>query len=342
MFNKIISLLLILLWQQSCSFIKQEYYFSGPTMGTTYHIKIISNSIRTGDINKINAGIDSVLNSINQQMSTYIFNSEISQLNAHESVQPFPVSAEFVQVVKRALYWSQKTNGAFDATIVPLLYLWGFGPRQSTITVDNLPQSDDIAKCLVHVGYNKISVTENTIIKSDTAVKLDLNSIAKGYGVDAVFNYIESNGINSIMVEIGGEVRTKGKNKKNKPWVIAVEQPQLNGLGKKAVWGVVSLENKAMATSGDYRNYFSIDNVLFSHIIDPRSGYPTQAGIASATVIADNCMDADALATALLVLSVDEGMELIESLEGVEAGLILRSGADDYTILKSTGMKINE
>ena len=342
MLIRTILLFLILLWCCSCGVQHQEFHFNGSTMGTIYNVKIISDKLAIRTLDQIKRGIDSVLISINQQMSTYMYNSEISAFNNHESTEQFPVSSGFAMVVDRALFWSSQTGGAFDITLVPLLYLWGFGPGQDKLTLDDFPDTQTVLNRLTHVGFNKISVAENVITKSDPFVKLDLNSIAKGHGVDAVFAYIESRNIDNMMVEIGGEVRTKGTNRKNKPWIIAVERPQVSSLNKKEVDWVVELENSAMATSGNYRNFFEIDDEIYSHIIDPRSGYPTKTGIASTTVIASYCMDADALATALMVLTVEDGLQLIESLSTVEACLIIHDGKGDYILKKSSGMQIAE
>ena len=159
--------------------------------------------------------------------------------------------------------------------------------------------------------------------------------------MDAVWSFLELHGMNNIMVEIGGEVRTKGKNQKNEPWTIAVETPDLEKAGSKTISWALSLENKAMATSGDYRNYYEIAGIRYSQEIDPRTGYPAQTGVASATVVASNCMDADALATSLIIMGAESGLQLIEKLDSVEAFLIIREKNDNYRTIKSSGMKIS-
>jgi thiamine biosynthesis lipoprotein len=275
-------------------------------------------------------------------MSTYLFDSEITQFNNHESTSAFTVSKEFALVVERALYWSKLTDGAFDITLVPLLYLWGFGPGQASELGDVFPAKNVVQKRRKHVGYKKLKKNKYDLQKKDPFIKIDLNAIAKGFGVDAVYSFLESIGMNNIMVEIGGEVRTKGKNRKNEPWMIAVETPDLESSGNKTISWALPLESKAMATSGDYKNYYEIDGIRYSHEIDPRTGYPAKTGIASATVVASNCMDADALATALIIMGAESGLQFIEKLDGVEAFLILRKGNDNkYRTIKSSGMKIS-
>ena len=331
---------IILLGYISCSNQPSQIELSGFTMGTTYNIKIIPEKDSILSTKLIKQNIDSVLISVNYQMSTYLFDSEITQFNNHESTTSFTVSNDFSLVVERALHWSKLTDGAFDITIVPLLYLWGFGPGQASELGDIFPEEHAVQKRRTHVGYEKLTTNKYYLQKKDPFIKIDLNAIAKGFGVDAVYSFLESIGMNNIMVEIGGEVRTKGENRKNEPWMIAVETPDLESAGNKTISWALPLENKAMATSGDYRNYYEIDGIRYSHEIDPRTGYPAQTGVASATVVATNCMDADALATALIIMGAESGLQFIEKLDGVEAFLILREGNDNYRTIKSDGMKI--
>ena len=333
-------IIILLLWCISCSNQPSQIELSGLTMGTTYNIKIITEKDNILSTKLIKQKIDSVLISINYQMSTYLFDSEITQFNNHESTTSFTVSNDFSLVVERALHWSKLTDGAFDITIVPLLYLWGFGPGQASELGDIFPEEHAVQKRRTHVGYEKLTTNKYYLQKKDPFIKIDLNAIAKGFGVDAVYSFLESIGMNNIMVEIGGEVRTKGKNRKNEPWMIAVETPDLESAGSKTISWALPLESKAMATSGDYRNYYEIDGIRYSHEIDPRTGYPAQTGVASATVVATNCMDADALATALIIMGAESGLQFIEKLDGVEAFLILREGNDNYRTIKSDGMKI--
>ncbi|HIB02656.1 MAG TPA: FAD:protein FMN transferase [Candidatus Marinimicrobia bacterium] len=310
----------------------------GITMGTTYQLKYVSpNGLTVPAVLKV--GIDSVLIEVNRQMSTYIPGSEISWFNRSESTEPITVGEEFYYVVNRALYWSRKSNGAFDITVFPLLYLWGFGPGDTGVP-DQFPDSSTINRRMSHVGYEKIRTEKSSIVKLDPYISIDLNAIAKGFGVDAVFDYLESQNVSDMMVEIGGEVRVKGKNLQAKQWAIAIERPKLSAEREEGFDWVINLDNQAMATSGDYRNYFEIDGEIYSHEIDPRTGYPSQSGIASATVTAPTCTDADALATALMVMSITDGLELVESLPEVEAFLIIRETADRFRSQQSSGMNV--
>ena len=168
---------------------------------------------------------------------------------------------------------------------------------------------------------------------------IDLNAIAKGWGVDQLFEYMRDAGMKNFMVEIGGEVRTIGKNNKGSHWKIGIDKPMIGTVPGEQIYSVVSVSNQAMATSGNYRNFKEYDNVTYSHIINPRTGRPTQSNIASVTVVAPNCMDADALATALNVMEVEEGLELIESLDGFEAFWIIKEN-EELRSVPSSGMPI--
>ena len=307
-------------------------------MGTTFQIKYVStDGLAATTVLKV--GVDSVLSEVNRKMSTYIPNSEISWFNRSESTEPISVSKEFYYVVNRALYWSRKSDGAFDITIFPLLYLWGFGPGETGIP-DQFPDSSSIHRRLSHVGYEKIRTEESSIVKLDPYISIDLNAIAKGFGVDAVFDYLKSQNISDMMIEIGGEVRVKGQNAQGKLWAIAIERPKLSADAREEFNWVIDLDNQAMATSGDYRSYFEIDGNIFSHEIDPRTGYPSRTGVASATVIAPKCTDADALATALMLMPITDGLKLVESIPKTEAFIIIRQPEDRFSYRQSSGINV--
>lgn len=309
-------------------------------MGTTYHITYRPPTSLFLGADALQAQIDSVLERVNRQMSTYRHDSEISAFNDWQSTAPFPVSREFAYVVAKAIHWSVATDGAFDITVFPLLFLWGFGPGQESSRFSYaLPTPQEVTTRLAHVGYGKLKVQEDVLIKKDPLIRLDLNAIAKGFGVDAVFGYLRSLAITRMMVEIGGEVRANGENARGRPWAIAIEGPP--SFPSAGEW-VYELDNAAMATSGDYKNFFEVDGEIFSHEIDPRTGYPARTAVASATVIASDCTDADALATALMVMGEQRGLRLVETLDGVEAFLILREGKNGFRWTSSSGFQIRQ
>lgn len=319
----------ILLGLSGCSRSQKEINLHGETMGTTYSIKIISG--KKIDDEKIQYDIDSILVSINKQMSTYIDGSEINQFNAYQGSTPFQLSLEFYQVVERALHWTHLTGGAFDITIMPLSTAWGFGTKR----VFSSPSELDIKSALESSGYEHLILHISGLQKLNPKVQLDVNAIAKGFGVDVVASYLSRVNISNYMIEIGGEVYCHGVNRKGEIWSIGIESP--NNINQGFL-GIVNLNNQAIATSGDYRNFYMSEGKIISHIIDPRSG-ETVTDVSSASVIADNCMDADALATALMVMGTEDGIKLIESLNGMEALMVIRNDDGSLEEMMSSGFE---
>ncbi|MGY6773263.1 FAD:protein FMN transferase [Gallibacterium sp. ZY190522] len=284
---------------------------SGKTMGTTYHIKYLDKGINTGP-EMTHQQIDQLLKEVNHQMSTYQKDSELSRFNRSKEInKPFEVSKDFSEVVQAAIQLHQKTEGALDVTVGPLVNLWGFGPEKR---LDKEPASEEIEKRKAWIGIDKLSVSEidgkPVLIKKIPELYVDLSSIAKGFGVDKVASYLESIGVSDYLVEIGGEIHTKGVNEKGQAWQIAIEKPEFDG--SRAVEQIVGLSNLSMATSGDYRNYFEENGKRFSHEIDPKTGYPLQHNLASITVVDPSCMIADGYATGLYVLGAEKALQLAE------------------------------
>lgn len=281
--------------------------FNGRTMGTTYSIKIVESELAGNHAKKeeLKNEIDAILVKVNNQMSTWQKDSEISQFNISKSTDWFPVSNDFVKVVEDAQKISRASNGAFDITVGRLVNLWGFGP---SINEDEIPSDAELEKAKNLCGYEKISFRkENPAIKKDDGeIYIDLSSIAKGFGVDKVSEFLLDSGYNNYLVEIGGEVRSSGKNHLNENWKIGITAPD----GSFDIQKIISLKNVAVATSGDYRNYFEKDGIRYSHTIDPRTGKPITHNLASVTVVYDNCTMADGYATAIDVLGPEEGFEL--------------------------------
>lgn len=289
-----------------------EIAFSGRTMGTTYSVKYLSNSQNLPAQSSVQQQIDQILLEVNRQMSTYQQDSEISHFNRHLNTETaVSISAEFGQVVEEAIHLNSITEGALDITIGPLVNLWGFGPENR---LEKIPTEQEIEERRAAIGLDKLSLTyqegQYQLSKAIPNLYLDLSSIAKGFGVDQLAEYLDSLAISNYMVEIGGEIRTKGVNKSNKAWQIAIEKPEFDGA--RSVQLIVGLNNMAMATSGDYRNYFEQDGVRFSHEIDPNSGKPIQHNLASITVLHASSMTADGLATGLFVLGTDKALEIAE------------------------------
>ena len=304
----------------TCGFAPQpEPVITGRTMGTTYSVKIVSAPPR--ETEALKHAIDARLKEINRSMSTYIKDSEISRFNRWQDTETrFPISEDFWQVMKVAENLYRLTDGAWDGTVNPLVELWGFGSRAWK---GNLPSRNEIERTLKQIGFSSIRIgnTAPYLKKDRPNVSLDLGSIAKGYGVDQVAGLIRQRGYRNFLVEIGGEVYVSGRRKDGAPWRIGINQPAPDAPLDR-VYRVVSLQNQAMASSGDYRNFFIKDGVRYSHILDPRTGYPVRNSVVSASVTADTCTVADGLATALVVLGPERAVALVEQLHSVECLLV--------------------
>jgi len=282
----------------SCSQAPEQINIAGETMGTTYHISFISGN-PAHKAEKIKANIDGLLEQINQQMSTYDPNSELSRINASRQTSPFVISRSLEVVVKRALEIAEQTDGVLDVTVGPLVNLWGFGPQARPEQVPTQAQLDAV---LDEIGYQYIQVDNHQLTKLNPELYIDLSTIAKGYAVDRVARVLEQLSIHNYLVEIGGEMRIKGSKANSKPWRIAIEKPIST---ERSIQRIIEPINMAVATSGDYRNYYEEDGVRYSHIIDPRTGKPIQHKLVSVTVLAETSMDADAYATALMVMGTE-------------------------------------
>ncbi len=274
--------------------------FQGLTMGTSFSMKWID--VDESHVADIRSEATVLLGRINQQMSTYIDDSELSRLNQSAAGQVRPVGPELLQVLLLAQQISDTTDGAFDVTVGPLVNLWGFGPDGR---ITHQPAEADIDQLKRKIGYQflRLDPEAGTVLKEHEQY-IDLSAIAKGYGVDQLAELLEAHGIQRYLVEIGGELRAKGQKPGNEPWRLAIEAPQA---GAREVQQVISIQQGAIATSGDYRNYFEEDGIRYSHTIDPRTAHPIRHRLASVTVIADNCAEADALATALMVMGEEQG-----------------------------------
>ena len=296
------------------------YELSGATMGTRYTVKIgAAHAEHAGAA--LQAAIDERLESINAGMSTYLPDSELSRFNAMRSTAPFEVSAELCALVEQALAFSERTGGAFDVTVGPLVNLWGFGPDASTAAP---PSPAAIGEVAAAVGYRHLSTdcSVPALRKRIDTLYVDLSALAKGYAVDEIAALLDAKQIGDYMVEIGGELRVRGRNAKNRPWAIGIEAPNY---ADRSVRTVVGVSDTAVATSGDYRNYFEFEGRHYSHMIDPRTGRPAEHDGASVTVVAESAAFADAMATALLVLGPEAGLDYAER-EGIAAFFLLRSG----------------
>ena len=291
-----------------CSQTATEFKLSGETMGTFYQITLAASEGRP-ESDQLKSDIEALLAQINQQMSTYLEESEISRFNASDSTDWFPVSSDFAKVVSDALEIAKQTDGNFDPTVGPLVNLWHFGPESSG---QEIPNDDLIKQTVEVVGYEKLGVhlSPPAIRKEKAALKIDLSAIAKGYAVDRVAELLAEMGYRNYLVNIGGEVVARGKKNDRTAWRLGIEKPVEN---RREVTEIIELNNRAMATSGDYRNFYQIDGEKFSHTIDSRTGRPVTHLLHSVSVISETCMRADALATALMVMGPERAWEYAQN-----------------------------
>ncbi len=281
-------------------------YISGQTMGTVYRITV---KLPRWQLKfKVKHQIDTRLKGLSKSMSTYDLNSEISKFNQHDH-SPFKISADFYEVLKYSNDVYAQSKGAWDPTSYPLITIW-----QDWINSRNksMPRQREIKQAKNKIGWHKLKLLgSNHIQKTQSYLQLDLSSIAKGYGVDQVAQLLIGLGSNDYLVEIGGEIAVRGNNPNGKNWQMGIELPQYDR--EQAVFGVISLDsNMAMASSGSYRQYREFMGERFSHIIDPRTGYPSKSKVIGVTVVSPKCVVADGLSTALMVLTIDEGIKMIK------------------------------
>jgi thiamine biosynthesis lipoprotein len=304
-----------------CSFQPDEktWEISGAIFGTSYHIDIVLDEDQSR-LESLASGIEAELRRVDASMSTWKKDSELSRFNAKPDQSEWtPVSEPLYEVLKESEKVARLTSGAFDVTIGPVVNLWGFGPRARP---EHSPSDDVLADVLSRTGHEHLALrADPPAIRSDVPQYIDLSGIAKGYGVDVVARYLDKQGVSAYLVEIGGEVRSKGRKPDGDVWRLAIEQPVSES---RQVNRVIALDNQSMATSGDYRNYYESEGHRYSHTIDPATGKPITHNLASVTVIADNCMTADALATGFNVMGFSQAQALATR-ENIPVYFIIRT-----------------
>ena len=317
-----------------CEAKRDERVYSGPTMGTEYRITIIEQRGVNANAEQVQSIIDSALDRVNQSMSTYIPNSEISSFNKLTVGESVSLSNDMLRVVEEAQQISELSGGAFDPTLGKAIRLWGFG-EDGRITQQ--PSEKTLEELRDSVGYQKLELKGRRLTKSVDGLELNLSAIAKGYAVDVIAEELLALGYRDFLVNIGGELRASGRNIEGKLWRVGVEKPHLLG----GIEQVVTLNNKAIATSGDYRNFIVIDDQPFSHTIDPSTLKPVLHSLASVSVIADQASTADAIATALLSMGDKKGIAFAKEHEMAAYFIIRNQTKDDYTIFVTENFKVN-
>lgn len=322
---KKISLFLLALSTLSCQQEPKSTRLFGEVFGTTYGIQYFSD--RNEGFQK---QFDSLFQVINTSMSTYQFDSDISKINRNEA---FTVDTHFIKVFNASKTIYKATHGVFDPTIGILVNAWDFGPEGKVKDLDSLK----IDSLMLAVGLDKVTLQNHTVVKEHPNTFLDFNAIAKGYGVDVIAEFLERQNITDYLVDIGGEIRSKGHNiKKQGPWKVGVELPNFDA--EQSVLMTVSLMDEAMATSGTYRK-FKIDSLghRYSHIIDPKTGYPSKTNLLSVSVIAKDCMTADAYATAFKAMGIEKIKTFLKDHPEIKVFLIFENDQKTLETLALNG-----
>lgn len=297
-----------------------------PAMSSSARITLSGRFSKTR-LSVLRAQIDEALEDAKRLVSIWDETTEISRFNRFNSTEPFPVSEKFGKLVRFALDFSAQTGGVFDPTVKPLVDHWGFGPQTG---------SEPLEEVLKTVGWQKVRLENGTLIKAHTRLQLDLTAVADGYGADCTADVIRKSGCANFLVEVGGEIVAAGTSRFGRPWRVGIESPEPGGIPGDKILRTVELSGKALATSGDYRNFRRrADGTCYSHIIDPHTGRPAESDVASVTVITARCTDADALATSLCVTGSEKGLQWLENHPEFSAFFILHT-PDGSLVSKST------
>ena len=318
----IVGTVLIIYQQQNMPYRKCE----GPIFGTIYHVTYQSDKDLQGEIEEALKRVDASLSPFNP-------NSVITKVNNNEDVV---VDKHFADVFRIAVQVSKETDGAFDITVAPLVNLWGFGFKE-----EEKPSSQAIDSIRQFVGYQKVKLGgDDRVRKEDKRVQLDCSAVAKGYGSDVVAAVLRMHDVNNYMVEIGGEIVTKGVNENRLPWRIGVNKPSDDPMQQsQELQTILNVTDKAMATSGNYRNFYYLDGKKVAHTIDPKSGRPVQHSLLSATVLTANCATADAYATSFMVMGMEKAKKVLERHPELMAYFIYGGENGDYQVWYSPSLR---
>ncbi len=300
---------------------------NGETQGTTYHIIYNKNEM-------LKPEVDSVLEIIDLSLSNYNKNALLYKINKNKTDE---VDEHFKTVFNKAVEISDASDGFFDITVGPLVNLYGFGGENKSQINDTIVDS-----LLNFVGYDKVKIQGDKLIKENSNIKIDMNALAQGYSVDYLADFFERKGINNYFIEVGGEVVCKGKNEYDGKWKIGVEKPLENTeIEDRKVELIVAIKNekKALATSGNYRKFYIEDGVKYTHSINPKTGYPTRDSLVSVTIMADDCMTADGYATACLVSGYEKAVKMVNEKDNIEAFFIYFDKLGNYKFYFTPGFK---
>lgn len=313
----------------SCQTKKEKYYIklNGFTQGTTF--SIVYHHPKGFDFA---SQVDSILLAIDSSMSVYNTNSIITAFN--NSPSGIEVDSMLARIVSLSLQITQETEGAFDITVGPLVKAWGFHIKQG-----EMPTHSQVADMLTIIGSDKIWLNGLFLGKANPRVMIDVNAIAQGYTVDVIGEFFEKNGVTDYLVEVGGEVRTLGRNNRNALWTVGVDKPVDDAISGENFQTIIAITNKSLVTSGNYRKFYVRDGIKYSHSIDPKTGYPANHTLLSATVIDETGARADALATAFMVMGLEKSKQWLKQYPLVDAYFIYSDSLGDYQVWMTHGMQ---
>lgn len=301
--------------------------FGGEAQGTYYAVTYYS---KTGE--DFQPQIDSILKTFNFSASLWEPNSTICKVNRNDSLINY--DSVFVDIFNKSAAISEKTEGYFDFTVGQLVNAWGFGFESRTKLNKHIVDS-----LLQYVGYKYINISNGKVIKSNQNIKIDFNAIAQGYSVDILAKFLRDKGIDNYLIDVGGEVLGKGKKPDGSLWTVGIEKPAENADSDRILKAKIKLNNKAIATSGNYRKYYEENGVRYSHTIDPRTGYPVKHSLLSVTVLSDECWEADAYATAFMVMGLEKSLKFLEKEKKLEAFFIFNDESGKLKTHSTEGIK---
>jgi thiamine biosynthesis lipoprotein len=314
--------------------------WEGRTMGSPFTVQIAGTNLTPTEIDSLKLAVEARLKEINRQMSHYQPDSELSQFNRAPANTPFKVSPEFARVVRFSLEMNQRSRGAFDPTLAPVINLWGFGEKTDQSVV---PPEEELKKALKATGCQHLSVTANDeLVKDIPELTINLSAVAKGFGVDEMVALLRRHGLTNIYASIAGEVMVLGQNARGTKWQVGIAAPVEHWNEDSPMAAVVALSNQALSTSGDYQKFFTDpQGRRLSHIMDPKTGWPVQHNVGGVSVVAPDSMTADALGTTLFVLGVEEGLKFIESYTNAAALFIVGESDGRYRQIRSSRFPLN-
>ena len=312
---------------------RPQVHLEGRTMGTYYFVQLVGFELNEAELARLRGLVEAELDAVNQAMSTYMPDSEISRFNAMRETAPMPISRRFRDVVVRSQELYEEMEGAFDPTVGPLIRFWGFDRGEATQV---LPDEETLAALQARTGMAHLELTEDGLSKSVPELEINLSAIAKGYAIDRVAHLLMEEGFLDLWVEIGGDLAVRGNNAQGVPWRVGISVPEQGA--EHEILQRIAMSHGAMATSGDAQNFREVAGERMHHILDPVTGRPVETNLASVTIIAADCMTADAIATGIYVMGMDAGLAWIEARPGVE-GLLIARGADGWVTRYTAGME---